>query len=46
MNSRAMTVVAEFTKLSTKVRFAEYGKVVNTFPSDRADQSLRISVLP
>ena len=46
MNSRHIIIGSILPKDSTEVRLAEHDHVVETFPSDRADQSLRVCILP
>jgi hypothetical protein len=46
MNSRAIVIGGILSEDLTQVRLPKYDHVVETFPSDRADQSLDVRVLP
>jgi hypothetical protein len=46
MNSRLIIVGDILPKDPAQVRLPEYDHVVETFPSDRADQSLHVPILP
>src|SRR5262249_57939169 len=46
MNSRHIIIGSILPKDPTEVRLPENDQVVETFPSDRADQSLRVCILP
>src|SRR5215831_9500195 len=46
MNSRHIIISSILPKDPTEVRLPEHDHVVETFPSDRADQSLRVRILP
>ena len=46
MNSRPIVIGGILPKDPTQVRLPKYDHVVETFPSDRTDQSLDVRVLP
>ena len=46
MNSRLIIIGDILPKDPAQVRLPKYDHVVETFPSDRADQSLRVPILP
>jgi hypothetical protein len=46
MNSRLIIIGGILPKDPAQVRFPKYDHVVETFPSDRADQSLHVPILP
>src|SRR5439155_5438449 len=46
MNSRHIIISGILPKDPTQVRLPKHDHVVETFPSDRADQSLRVRILP
>ena len=46
MNSRFIIIGGILAKDTAQVRLPEHNHVVETFPSDRADQSLRVRILP
>jgi hypothetical protein len=46
MNSRLIIVGCISAQDPAQVRFAEHNHMVETFPSDRADQSLDVRILP
>ena len=46
MNSRLIVIGDIFGKDSAQLCLPEHDHVVETFPSDRADQSLRVLILP
>jgi hypothetical protein len=46
MNSRFIIIGGILAKDPAQVRLPKYDHVVETFPSDRADQSLRVPILP
>src|SRR5262249_11905539 len=46
MNSRHIIISSILPKDPTEVPLPEHDHVVETFPSDRADQSLRVRILP
>src|SRR5713101_5159179 len=46
VDSRLVIVGGIWAKDTAQVRFAEYDHVVEAFPSDRANESLNIRILP
>ena len=46
MNSLLIIIGNILPKEPAQVRLPEHDHVVETFPSDRADQSLRVPILP
>ena len=46
MDPHVIIVGCKLAKGAAQMGLPEYDHVVNTFPSDRADQSLRVPVLP
>jgi len=46
MNPRFIIIGSILPKGPAQVRLPKYDHVVKTFPSDRADQSLDVSILP
>ena len=46
MNPRFIIVAGILPQDSAQARLPKYDHVVETFPSDRADQSLRVPILP
>ncbi len=46
MNSRFIIIRGILGKDPAQLRVPEHDHVVETFPSDRADQSLRVRILP
>ncbi len=46
MNSRLIIIGGILAQDPTQVRLPKYDHVVETFPSDRADQSLHVRILP
>jgi hypothetical protein len=46
MGAHAIVIGRILTKDPAQVSFAEHNQVVDAFPSDRADQSLRVPILP
>ena len=46
MNSRLIIIGDILPKDPAQVRLPEHDYVVETFPSDRADQSLHVPILP
>src|SRR5712671_122046 len=46
MNPHFVIVGGKLAKDPAQMHLTEHDHVVNTFPSDRADQSLRVPVLP
>jgi len=46
MNSRLIVIGDIFGKDSAQLCLPEHDHVVETFPSDRADQPLRVRILP
>jgi len=46
MSSRFIVVGDKLAKDPAQVALTEHNQLVETFPSDRADQSLRVPILP
>ena len=46
MSPRFIVIGAKLAKDPAQMGLTEHNQVVETFPSDRADQSLRVAILP